>query len=71
MFGPGEYVPDPTEGIVDLQDLPRPQLVAYTAVTTTTPPAHDVTTLPIATHPGSAPYTTLAICPPAVRLTCW
>ena len=29
MFGPGEYVPDPTEGIVDLQDLPRPQLVAY------------------------------------------
>jgi hypothetical protein len=29
MFGPGEYVPDPTEGIVDIQDLPRPQLVAY------------------------------------------
>ena len=29
MFGPGEYVPDPTEGIVDIQDLPRPQWVAY------------------------------------------
>ncbi len=29
MFGPGEYVPDPTEGIVDIQDLPRPHLVAY------------------------------------------
>jgi len=22
MFGPGEYVPDPTEGIVDVKDLP-------------------------------------------------
>jgi len=29
MFGPGEYVSDPTEGIVDIEDLPRPQLVAY------------------------------------------
>ena len=29
MFGPGEYVLDPTEGIVDIEDLPRPQLVAY------------------------------------------
>src|SRR5207248_8526605 len=29
MFGPGEYVPDATEGIVDIKDLPRPQLVAY------------------------------------------
>ena len=27
MFGPGEYVPDPTEGIVDGKDLPTPQLV--------------------------------------------
>ena len=24
MFGPGEYVPDPTEGIVDVKDLPAP-----------------------------------------------
>jgi hypothetical protein len=24
MFGPGEYVPDPTEGIVDANDLPKP-----------------------------------------------
>ena len=29
MFGPGEYVPDPTEGLVDVQHLPTPQLVAY------------------------------------------
>src|SRR5215470_17856478 len=29
MFGPGEYVSDPTEAIVDLQALPRPPLVAY------------------------------------------
>jgi hypothetical protein len=29
MFGPGAYVSDPTEGIVDIEDLPRPQLVAY------------------------------------------
>src|SRR5882672_4529722 len=29
MFGPGEYVLDPTEGIVDIEELPRPQLVAY------------------------------------------
>jgi hypothetical protein len=42
-----------------------------TAVTTTTPPAHDVAILPIATHPGSAPYTTWAIYPPDVRLTFW
>jgi hypothetical protein len=29
MFGPGEYVPDPTEGIVHVNDLPAPTLVAY------------------------------------------
>ena len=29
MFGPGEYVPDPTEGIVDVNDLPRPLVVPY------------------------------------------
>ena len=29
MLGPGEYVPDRTEGIVAIQDLPRPHLVAY------------------------------------------
>ena len=29
MFGPGEYVPDPTEGIVDVKDLPVPQLGFY------------------------------------------
>ena len=28
MFGPGEYVPDPTEGITDVKDLPSPQIVA-------------------------------------------
>jgi hypothetical protein len=29
MFGPGEYVSDPTEGIVDIKDLPAPQCVPY------------------------------------------
>jgi hypothetical protein len=29
MFGPGEYVPDPTEGIVNVHDLPAPQLGLY------------------------------------------
>ena len=29
MFGPGEYVPDPTEGITDVQHLPPSQTVAY------------------------------------------
>ncbi len=29
MCGPGEYVPDPTEGIIDVKDLPAPKLVAY------------------------------------------
>ena len=27
MFGPGAYVPDPTEGMVDVKDLPTPQCV--------------------------------------------
>jgi hypothetical protein len=27
MFGPGEDVPDPTEGIVDVNDLPKPIFV--------------------------------------------
>ena len=31
MFGPGDYVPDPTEGIVDVNDLPPPILVPYDA----------------------------------------
>lgn len=29
MFGPGVYVSDPTEGIVDVKDLPAPQYVPY------------------------------------------
>jgi len=70
MFGPGEYVPDPTEGIVDIKDLPRPQRVAYSRNHDHTP-AHDVAILPLAPHPGRAPYTTWAMYPPAVRLTFW
>ncbi len=31
MFGPGEYVPDPTEGIIDVTDLPQPIFVPYDA----------------------------------------
>jgi transcription elongation factor Elf1 len=29
MFGPGEYMPDSTEGIADVKDLPAPQLELY------------------------------------------
>jgi transposase len=29
MYGPGRYVPDPTEGITNVKDLPAPHLVAY------------------------------------------
>jgi hypothetical protein len=29
MFGPGVYVPDPTEGIVEVKDPPAPQRLAY------------------------------------------
>ena len=29
MFGPGEYIPDPTEGIVNANDLPQPLVVPY------------------------------------------
>jgi len=28
-FGPGAYVPDATEGITDVKDLPAPQIVSY------------------------------------------
>ena len=31
MLGPGEYVPDSTEGIVDINDLPQPILMPYDA----------------------------------------
>jgi hypothetical protein len=31
MFGPGEYVPDPTAGIVDVNALPKPIFVPYDA----------------------------------------
>jgi len=29
MLGPGEYVPDPTAGIIDVNALPTPTLIAY------------------------------------------
>jgi hypothetical protein len=29
MDGPGRYVPDPTEGMTNVKDLPAPQRVAY------------------------------------------
>lgn len=29
MYGPGRYVPDPTAGMTNVNDLPAPQLVAY------------------------------------------
>jgi hypothetical protein len=37
MFGPGEYVPDPTEGITDVKDLPPPQIVVYSRNSPHTP----------------------------------
>jgi hypothetical protein len=37
MFGPGVYVPDPTEGIVDVKDLPAPQYVPYSRNQSHTP----------------------------------
>src|SRR5215831_2612513 len=39
-----------------------------TAGTSRKRPAHDVAIWPIGTNPGSAPYTTWAICPLDVRL---
>ena len=29
MFGPGEYRPDPSEGITSIADLPPPEIVRY------------------------------------------
>lgn len=29
MFGPGEYVPDPTEGIRRVEDLPEPKVIPH------------------------------------------
>ena len=37
MFGPGAYVPDPTEGIVDVKDLPAPQPGFYSRNSKQTP----------------------------------
>ena len=68
MFGPGEYVPDPTEGIVDVKALPAPQLAYYT-VATSKPLARAVGTWPLATNPTSVCYTTWAIDIPVVPLT--
>ncbi len=67
MLGPGEYVPDPTEGIVDIKNLPRPHLVAYSRHHDHTP-CPRCSLWPIATKLASARYMTWAICPPAVRL---
>ena len=37
MFGPGEYVPDPTEGLMDVKDLPAPQPAFYSRNSQHTP----------------------------------
>jgi len=70
MYGPGEYVPDPTEGIVDVKDLPAP-ILGLTTGTTTIPPVPDAGIWPIATKPASARYMIWAICPPAVQEISW
>jgi|SRR6266446_7945622 len=46
MFGPGEYVPDPTEGITDVKALPVPKIVAYSR-------NHERTPCPRCSHPSS------------------
>ena len=60
MFGPGEYVPDSTEGIVDLNDLLR-LLYCPTTPTMTTAPACDADIWLIATNSVNGPCTTWAI----------
>jgi hypothetical protein len=37
MFGPGRYVPDPTEGIIHVEDLPAPQVRFYSRDSQQTP----------------------------------
>ena len=70
MLGPGRYAPDPTEGIVDVKDLPEPQQDFITA-TISKRPALAVVSLPLATNPTSESCTISAISPPVARLTSW
>ena len=70
MFGPGEYVPDPTEGILTSKASLHPNR-HFIAVTISTIPAPDVGISPLATPPISAPCTTLAMYAPVARLTSW
>ena len=60
MFGPGEYVPDSTEGIVDLNDLPPPTILPYDA-NYDHAPACDADIWLIATNSVNGPCTTWAI----------
>jgi len=46
MFGPGEYVPDPTEGITDVKDLPTPTIVLLSS-------HHEREPCPQCGHPSS------------------
>ena len=48
MSGPGEYRPDPSEGITAAADLPPPELVPYVATTSGTR-VRGVVTRPIET----------------------
>ena len=70
MCGPGAYVPDPTEGIVNVQDLPAPQLVPYSR-NPKPPPAHAVTLSPLATPLGRVRCTPLARSTPVARVPSW
>ena len=70
MFGPGRYVPDPTEGISNVNDLPAPQRGFYRR-TISKRPVLAVVSSPLVTNPASAPCMTSAIYPPAVPLTSW
>ena len=70
MFGPGEYVPDPTEGMVAVKDLPAPQRDCI-IVTTSKRPALAVASAPRAPPPTSGPCTISAMYPPVAPLPSW
>jgi len=58
MFGPGDTCRTRLRALVDLPGPSQGLNWWRTSRNHDHPPCHDVTTVPIRTHPGSAPYTT-------------
>ena len=56
-LGPGEYVPDPTEGIIHICDLPAPQIAIMSIR-----PVLDAVIWPIAINGGIGRCTIWGIC---------